>query len=162
MNYEEYKRKILEDDERNRLSELRTKYNGMSTPNYSNMSLRDELQTRFDLNELNELHNKYSGQQQTFTSWGDMQAPASQSAYTPPTQPIIKQPQSYGLYDILQVLNPISTANAQEYIGNSSAVDYSKYGEGFSKEYIDEMLADKRFQRALQKYANKESSTKGI
>lgn len=31
--------------------------------------------------------------------------------------------------------------------------DYSKYGEGFSKEYIDEMLADKRFQRALQKYA---------
>ena len=29
-------------------------------------------------------------------------------------------------------------------------VNYSLYGDGFSKEFIDEMLKDKEYQRALQ------------
>ena len=32
MDFEIYKRKLLEEDERNRLSELQTKYNGIKTP----------------------------------------------------------------------------------------------------------------------------------
>lgn len=63
MDFEIYKRKLLEEDERNRLSELQTKYNGIKTPDYANMSLRDELQTRFDLDELNNLQQKYGVQQ---------------------------------------------------------------------------------------------------
>ena len=34
----------------------------------------------------------------------------------------------------------------------SNNVDYSKYGEDFSKEFIDEMLADNRFFNAMNKY----------
>ena len=38
-----------------RLRELQSKYQSPETIDYSNMSLRDELQTRFDLDELNRL-----------------------------------------------------------------------------------------------------------
>ena len=76
MDYEEYKRKLLEDDERNRLSELQTKYNGTGTPNYSNMCLRDELQTKFDLTDMNNLQQKY----------GLQQTPVPQSTYAAPAQ----------------------------------------------------------------------------
>lgn len=34
----------------------------------------------------------------------------------------------------------------------SKKIDYSRYGEGFSKEFIDNMLADKDYQRALNEY----------
>ena len=80
MNFETYKRKLLEEDERNRLSELQTKYSGVGTPDYANMSLRDELQTRFDLDELNNLQQKY-GVQQTPASQPQMTAPAPQPSY---------------------------------------------------------------------------------
>ena len=36
---------------------------------------------------------------------------------------------------------------------SSDTVDYSKYGEGFSKEFIDEMLGDTEYQQALKEYA---------
>ena len=36
---------------------------------------------------------------------------------------------------------------------SDATVDYAKYGEGFSKEFIDEMLNDEIFQRALREYA---------
>ena len=80
MDFETYKRKLLEENERNRLSELQTKYNGIKTPDYANMSLRDELQTRFDLDELNNLEQKY-GVQQTQTLKPKITAPASQPSY---------------------------------------------------------------------------------
>ena len=80
MNFETYKRKLLEEDERNRLSELQTKYSGVGTPDYANMSLRDELQTRFDLDELNNLQQKY-GVQQTPASQPQMTAPTPQPSY---------------------------------------------------------------------------------
>ena len=35
----------------------------------------------------------------------------------------------------------------------SKPIDYSLYGNGFSKEFIDNMLSDKDYQRALQEYA---------
>ena len=38
-----------------RFNELQSKYQSPETIDYSNMSLRDELQTRFDLDELNRL-----------------------------------------------------------------------------------------------------------
>ena len=80
MDFEAYKRKLLEGDERNRLSELQAKYNGIKTPDYANMSLRDELQTRFDLDELKNLEQKY-GVQQTPVAQPQMTAPAPQSSY---------------------------------------------------------------------------------
>lgn len=80
MDFETYKRKLLEENERNRLSELQTKYNGVGTPDYENMSLRDELQTRFDLDELKNLQQKY-GVQQTPASQPQMTAPAPQPSY---------------------------------------------------------------------------------
>ncbi len=80
MDFETYKRKLLEEDERNRLSELQTKYNGIKTPDYANMSLRDELQTRFDLDELKNLQQKY-GVQQTQTLKPKITAPVSQPSY---------------------------------------------------------------------------------
>lgn len=67
MDLETYKRKLLEDDERKNLAELQKKYSGKETPNYADMSLREELETRFDLNELNDLQQKY-GEQQTQTT----------------------------------------------------------------------------------------------
>ena len=76
MDFETYKRKLLEENERNRLSELQTKYNGVGTPDYENMSLRDELQTRFDLDELKNLQQKY-GVQQTPASQPQMTASVS-------------------------------------------------------------------------------------
>ena len=80
MDFETYKRKLLEENERNRLSELQTKYNGVETPDYENMSLRDELQTRFDLDELNNLQQKY-GVQQTPASQPQVTASVSQPSY---------------------------------------------------------------------------------
>ena len=59
---------------------MQTKYNGVGTPDYANMSLRDELQTRFDLDELNNLQQKY-GVQQTPASQPQMTAPAPQPSY---------------------------------------------------------------------------------
>ena len=41
-----------------RLRELQSKYQSPETIDYSNMSLRDELQTRFDLDEMNNLSTK--------------------------------------------------------------------------------------------------------
>ena len=57
MDFETYKKKLKEEIERSRLSELQTKYNGIGTPDYANMSLRDELQTRCN-NHL--LHSRKS------------------------------------------------------------------------------------------------------
>ena len=42
--------------------------------------------------------------------------------------------------------------NSQNNIMNNN-IDYSLYGDGFSKEFIDDMLHDKEYQRALQEYA---------
>ncbi len=36
---------------------------------------------------------------------------------------------------------------------NSKSVDYTLYGDGFSQEFIDQMLNDNDYQRALQEYA---------
>ena len=91
MDFETYKRKLLEENERNRLSELQTKYNGVETPDYENMSLRDELQTRFDLDELNNLQQKY-GVQQTPASQPQVTASVSQPSYGQQTS--FQQPNS--------------------------------------------------------------------
>ena len=98
MDFETYKRKLLEENERNRLSELQTKYNGIKTPDYANMSLRDELQTRFDLDELNNLEQKY-GVQQTQTLKPKITAPASQPSYGQQTSS--QQPNSQSSIGIL-------------------------------------------------------------
>lgn len=42
------------------------------------------------------------------------------------------------------------TENAKAKANN---IDYSLYGDGFSKEFIDEMLSNEDYQRALKEYA---------
>ena len=53
------KKELIEKDERSRLDELKNKYGRTPNIDYTNMCLRDELQTRFDLQELNNLQQKY-------------------------------------------------------------------------------------------------------
>lgn len=48
---------LTRENEQKRLAKLQKQY--PTTPDYSNMSLRDELKTRFDLDELNQLKQKY-------------------------------------------------------------------------------------------------------
>ncbi len=57
--------------------------NPVKTPDYVNMSLRDELQTRFDLDELNNLQQKY-GVQQTSALKSQITASSPQSSYVQP------------------------------------------------------------------------------
>ena len=85
MDLETYKRKLLEDDERKNLAELQKKYSGKETPNYADMSLREELETRFDLNELNDLQQKYGEQQTQTTSTPYNQPSAPQQPNTQPS-----------------------------------------------------------------------------
>ena len=131
MDFETYKRKLLEENERNRLSELQTKYNGVGTPDYEDMSLRDELQTRFDLDELNNLQQKY-GVQQTPAFKPQMTAPAPQPNYgqqTPSQQP---NSQSSTWDNTLRKAEQLTTAAldglslgwADELEGAASAVGY--------------------------------------
>ncbi len=48
---------LVKRQEQQRLAQLRQQYT--SPPNYANMSLREKLQTRFDLKELKQLQEKY-------------------------------------------------------------------------------------------------------
>ncbi len=60
MGYNDYQSKIntiYDNEDRNQLAQLCQKYS--TIPDYKNMSLRDELQTRFDLNEMNDLQKKF-------------------------------------------------------------------------------------------------------
>lgn len=57
--------------------------NPVKTPDYANMSLRDELQTRFNLDELNNLQQKY-GVQQTSALKSQITASSPQSSYVQP------------------------------------------------------------------------------
>jgi hypothetical protein len=82
MNFDEYKRKLLEEDEYGRLTDLQAQYNGVGEPNYSNLSLRDELQTRFDLSELKGLQQKY-GIKQTLMPQSQIVNPTYQSYVSP-------------------------------------------------------------------------------
>ena len=45
-----------------------------------------------------------------------------------------------------QILTPSTTTDAN----NSQPIDYSLYGDGFSKEFIDRMLNDLRFQQSMR------------
>lgn len=131
MDFEIYKRKLLEEDERNRLSELQTKYNGIKTPDYANMSLRDELQTRFDLDELNNLQQKY-GVQQTSALKSQITASSPQSSYVQPisSQQPNSQPSTWD--NTLRKAEQLTTAAldglslgwADELEGAASAVGY--------------------------------------
>ena len=131
MNFETYKRKLLEEDERNRLSELQTKYNGVGTPDYENMSLRDELQTRFDLDELNNLQQKY-GVQQTPAFKPQVTASVSQPSYGQQTSSQQPNSQSSTWDNTLRKAEQLTTAAldglslgwADELEGAASAVGY--------------------------------------
>ncbi len=131
MDFEAYKRKLLEEDERNRLSELQTKYNGVGTPDYEDMSLRDELQTRFDLDELNNLQQKY-GVQQTPAFKPQVTASVSQPSYGQQTSSQQSNSQSSTWDNTLRKAEQLTTAAldglslgwADELEGAASAVGY--------------------------------------
>ena len=131
MDFEAYKRKLLEEDERNRLSELQTKYNGVKTPDYANMSLRDELQTRFDLDELNNLEQKY-GMQQTPVLNPQITAPVSQPSYGQPNP----QPQNSFWQQTYDKLNQVADKFATDTEGAAIA-----FAQGLSGNNFDELAA---------------------
>ncbi len=131
MDFETYKRKLLEEDERNRLSELQTKYNGTGTPDYANMNLREELQTRFDLDELNNLQQKY-GVQQTPVLKPQITASVPPPGYVQPTSPQQPNSQPSTWDNTLRKTEQLTTAAldglslgwADELEGAASAVGY--------------------------------------
>lgn len=61
---------IRQNNERKRLAELQSKY--QTAPDYTNMSLRDELNTRYEIGEMNQLQQKYPPENQT--SYGNATA----------------------------------------------------------------------------------------
>ena len=131
MDFETYKRKLIEEDERDRLYELQNKYNGMETPKYSDMSLRDELQIRFDMDELNDLQQKY-GAQQIPESAQQFTASAYNSGYMMPNESLqpVSQPSAWdnALRKAEQMstgaLDGVSLGWADELEGAASAVGY--------------------------------------
>ena len=105
--------------------------NPVKTPDYVNMSLRDELQTRFDLDELNNLQQKY-GVQQTSALKSQITASSPQSSYVQPisSQQPNSQPSTWD--NTLRKAEQLSTAAldglslgwADELEGAASAVGY--------------------------------------
>ena len=110
---------------------MQTKYNGVGTPDYEDMSLRDELQTRFDLDELNNLQQKY-GVQQTPAFKPQMTAPAPQPNYGQQTSSQQPNSQSSTWDNTLRKAEQLTTAAldglslgwADELEGAVSAVGY--------------------------------------
>ena len=49
--------------------------------------------------------------------------------------------------------NNLSNIGKNVGINTSNKIDYSLYGDGFSKEFINQMINNKEYQRALQEYA---------
>ena len=131
MDFEAYKRKLLEEDERNHLSELQSKYNGIGTPDYSNMSFREELQTRIDLDELKNLQQKY-GVQQTPALKPQTTAQAPQPSHKQPISSQQPNSQSSTWDNTLRKAEQLTTAAldglslgwADELEGAASAVGY--------------------------------------
>ena len=131
MDFETYKKKLKEEIERSRLSELQTKYNGIGTPDYANMSLRDELQTRLDLNKLNNLQQKY-GVQQPPAPQPQIPASATQPSYVQPTSSPQPNSQPSTWDNTLRKAEQLATAAldgfslgwADELEGVASAVGY--------------------------------------
>ena len=131
MDYETYKRKVIEEDECERLRELQNKYNGMETPKYSDMSLRDELQIRFDMDELNDLQQKH-GAQQILESEQHFTTPAYKTGYMMPngSQQPVSRPSAWNntLRKAEQLttgaLDGVSLGWADELEGAASAVGY--------------------------------------
>lgn len=75
------------------------------------MSLRDELQTRFDLDELNNLQQKY-GVQQTSALKSQITASSPQSSYVQPISS--QQPNSQpSTWDNPLIRNAFSTASGE-------------------------------------------------
>ncbi len=105
--------------------------NPVKTPDYVNMSLRDELQTRFDLDELNNLQQKY-GVQQTSALKSQITASSPQSSYVQPisSQQPNSQPSTWD--NTLRKAEQLTTAAldglslgwADELEGAASAVGY--------------------------------------
>ena len=105
--------------------------NPVKTPGYANMSLRDELQTRFNLDELNNLQQKY-GVQQTSALKSQITASSPQSSYVQPisSQQPNSQPSTWD--NTLRKAEQLTTAAldglslgwADELEGAASAVGY--------------------------------------
>ena len=103
----------------------------MGTPDYENMSLRDELQTRFDLDELKNLQQKY-GVQQTPAFKPQVTASVSQPSYGQQTSSQQPNSQSSTWDNTLRKAEQLTTAAldglslgwADELEGAASTVGY--------------------------------------
>lgn len=108
---------------------------------HSNFSLRDEIEYQTARTEReNTLINQYNKQGITnnYPQFGTNFWGNSSNNYGFGTSNIAD--------NINTVLNQINTL-----IPEKNTVDYSLYGNDFSKEYIDKMLADSNFQQALKR-----------
>ena len=83
--------KLQRAGEEKRLKALQAKYPNPDNIDYGNMNLRDELQTRFDLDEMNNLQQKYKSQQ---TSLAQPQITTNTSGAVDKSLNTIKQKQS--------------------------------------------------------------------
>ena len=64
--FQQYMEELTKAQEQKRLAQLQQKYT--TSPDYSKMSLRDELKTRFDLQEMNDLQKKYDQRKTSLTT----------------------------------------------------------------------------------------------
>ena len=132
-DFQSYMAELKRINEQKRLAKLQQQY--PATPDYTNMSLQDELLARFDIDEMEQLQKKHGTLAQT-------PVPPMQTATpVPPTS-----------YMPIYSLQPMGGNITNKTTPSVSPVDYGKYGDGFSKEMIDEMLADTNFHQAMNTY----------
>ena len=135
---------------------------------HSNFNLRDELKYQIDRVNNEQQQSMTSGQ--TPTPWSPQAAQAS--ARTTSRFEKIQTPWSN---EVQQAAQPSSTPTPwqnnqtvtpwaggydlsnypQDNVNMTKPVDYSRYGEGFSHEFIDKMLEDQRFQQIIKNRTQK-------
>lgn len=135
-------------EEQFRLEEERQRQQSLiPQPDYSHLSLREELEARFrDLE--NQQNNQNITPIQPVANNSQISSPLPQgfNSYSAiPNQPMTPWHSGYQNYATSPV-GPLSQSVTQ------TQVDYSKYGDGFSRQMIDEMLNDNRFQKAMRDY----------
>ena len=139
MSYTNEQQQWLADMQRKRelekLRYLQQKYS--VTPDYSNMSLQEELQARFDMDEMTQLQQKYGSTMQTPIQPMPITTPVPQIAQ--PTQSVFQQPSPPQQNSFLQ--NAYSNAKQMaENFANDVAGTGITFAQGLTGNNFDEMV----------------------
>jgi len=125
--------------------------------NHNDFSLQDEVEYQFARDKREqELMKQYNAQgitenypQYTSNFWGNNAdnnygfGSSNISANIENMQNTLNQPMQYAQNTLPNIVNDVNQT--------SKMIDYSLYGNDFSKEFIDNMLGDTRFQHAMQR-----------